>query len=202
MPNDHHEQFDEDCATPIRDLSTQSPRSDEDAKFTYCISDIDDISHELGIPWERSKDIPFGTEVPFIGFLWNLESHTVSIAGPKKAKYLNTIFAWEKEHTHDLQDVQQLYGKLLHACQVVPAGRAYLTNLEKFTALFGNSAFMPRTAPRGTAGDLFWWKKTLSQPILSRPIPGPHLVLDSAAYSDASSETGIGIIISKRWRAW
>jgi hypothetical protein len=202
MPNDHHEEFDEDCSAPILDLSTQSPRSIEDAKFTYAMADIDQLSDELGIPWEITKDIPFSTEAPFIGFLWNLETYTVAIPESKKTKYLNAIFLWEKERTHNLEEVQKLYGKLLHACQVVPAGRAYLTSLEKFMAIFGDSAFMPRVAPRSTASDLFWWKQTLQQPTISRCIPGPNLVVDSAAYSDASSEIGIGIVIGTRWRAW
>jgi hypothetical protein len=202
MPNDHHEEFDEDCSTPILNLSNQSPRSIEDAKFTYAMADIDQLSDELGIPWEITKDIPFSSEAPFIGFLWNLETYTVAIPDSKKTKYLNEIFLWEKKRTHDLKEVQKLYGKLLHACQVVPAGRAHLTSLEKFMGIFGDSVFMPRVAPRSTASDLFWWKKTLQQPTISRCIPGPNLVTDTAAYSDASSEIGIGIVIGARWRAW
>ena len=202
--NGQYEQYDEDLTAPLLDLSSRSPRSHEDAQFTYCMSDVDEISKELGIPWELEKDIPFGNEVPYIGFVWNLELRTVSIPNAKKAKYLAAIFAWEKERTHTLSDTQRLYGKLLHASQVVPAGRAYLTSLEKFMATFGNSSsvFMPRTPPRNTATDLFWWKTALTRPTLSRPIPGPHIVLDTAAYSDASSTVGIGIVIGGRWRAW
>ncbi|CAA7270451.1 unnamed protein product [Cyclocybe aegerita] len=81
-------------------------------------------------------------------------------------------------------------------------GQAYLTTLEKFTALFTDNPFMPRAAPQSTSQDLFWWKQTLSRPELSRFIPEPHLVLDTAAYSDTSSEIGIGIVIGERWRAW
>src|SRR5882757_6862830 len=96
----------------------------------------------------------------------------------------------------------KLYGKLLHACAVVPAGRAYLTSLEKFMAIFGNHPFMPHSPPCSTRDDLFWWKQTLSRSHISRSIPGPKIILDIAAYSDASSETGIGITIGDRWRAW
>ena len=95
-------------------------------------------------------------EAPFIGFLWNLETYTVAIPESKKTKYLNVIFLWEKERMHNLEEVQKIYGKLLHTCQVVPAGRAYLTSLEKFMAIFSDSAFMPRVTPRSTASDLFW----------------------------------------------
>ena len=74
MPNSCAEEFDENCSTPICDLSNQTPRSVEDSRYTYTLADINDFSDELGIPWEHDKDIPFGTEAPFIGFLWNLES--------------------------------------------------------------------------------------------------------------------------------
>jgi hypothetical protein len=44
------EEFDEDCATPCRDLSSQSPHSPEDQLYTYNFDDIDRISDQLGIP--------------------------------------------------------------------------------------------------------------------------------------------------------
>jgi len=202
MPDDRIEEFDENCSTPILDLSNRTPRSSEDTRYSYSFADIDDISDQLGIPWEREKDIPFGTEAPFIGFLWNLKDQTVSIPEAKKTKYLLAIFTWESKETHSLEEAQKLYGKLLHACAVVPIGRAYLTSLEKFMAIFGNNPFMPHSPPRSTRVDLHWWKQTLSRPHISRSIPGPEIILDITAYSDASSEIGIGITIGNHWRSW
>jgi len=106
MPDGRTEEFDEDCSTPILDLSNRTPQSAEDSRYTYTFSDIDDISDQLGIPWEREKDIPFGTEAPFIGFTWNLENQTVSIPDPKKTKYLHAIYTWESKETHNLEEVQ------------------------------------------------------------------------------------------------
>ncbi|CAA7270000.1 unnamed protein product [Cyclocybe aegerita] len=37
---------------------------------------------------------------------------------------------------------------------------------------------------------------------LSKPIPRPTPIIDLVAYSDASSEVGIGITIGQKWRAW
>ncbi len=202
MPNGHQHEFDEDCSTPIRLFPGKTPRRGNDASYPYCMADIDEISDELGIPWEKEKDIPFSTEVPFAGFSWDLETRTVRIPTNKREKYLDAIFSWERSTKHTLEEVQKLYGKLLHACQVVPAGRAYLTNLEKFMAIFGNRPFMPHTQPRSTKDDLLWWKRKLSQTTIIRPIPGPCPIWDIAAFSDASSEVGIGIVINGRWRAW
>ena len=131
-----------------------------------------------------------------------MENKTVSIPAAKKQKYPVAIKDWKGQPTHTLAEVQKLYGKLLHACSVIPAGRTYLTTLERFMANFNNSPFVPRTPPRGTATDLKWWERTLSQPSVSRAILIPNFILDSAAYSDASSAVGIGITIGDQWRAW
>ena len=202
MPDGLPEEFDEDASFPILDLSQASPRSPTDAEYSHCLADIDALSLELGIPWESSKDIPFGTLVPFIGFSWDLAALTVSIPDAKKAKYTAAISSWESCPTHTLADVQSLYGKLLHACLVVPSGRAYLTNLEAMLTLFHSSPFKPRTPPRRTKEDLAWWHTLLSQPVVSRPIPRPQPLLDQAAFSDASSGFGLAVTIGDRWRAW
>ncbi|CAA7260292.1 unnamed protein product [Cyclocybe aegerita] len=131
MPNGKPEEFDEDVSFPIRDLSQASPRSEEERRFTYCMSDIDAICNELGIPWETEKDVPFQSVVPFIGFLWDLDQREVALASAKQEKYLKAIQEWETRKEHNLEETQKLYGKLLHACLVVPAGRAYLTILLK-----------------------------------------------------------------------
>ena len=120
----------------------------------------------------------------------------------KKEKYLDAIKQWSSRSTHVLQDVQKLYGKLLHASLVVPAGRAYLTSLEAMLSTFNDRRFIPHHAPRDTANDLKWWTTTLSSPDLSRPIPGPNELIDLQAYSDASSGVGIAITIGNKWRAW
>ena len=105
-------------------------------------------------------------------------------------------------HLPNLEEVRKLYGKLLHAGNVVPAGHAYLTHLETFMGSFTTNPFVPRHPPRRTADDLTWWLEKLGSSKLSRHIPGPHPVTDRGAFSDASSGVGIGIFICGRWRAW
>ena len=202
MPSGRPAEFDEDMHAELRDLSTTSPRSEHDTLYTYCLADIDDVADELGIPWERSKDLDFAAVFPYIGFLWNLEDNRVSIPPAKKEKYLAAIDDWASSTKHTLADTQKLYGKLLHACLVVPAGRAYLTSLERFTAAFTCNPHIPRTPPHDTPDDLSWWRSLLSQPDVSRPIPAPIPITNLHAYSDASSEIGIGIVINEQWRAW
>lgn len=202
MPNDSAEEFDEDVFFPIQDLSNLSPRSEEDALFSYCMADIDEFSSILGIPWEPSKDKPFSNSPPFTGFIWNIADRTVDLPTDKRDKYIRAISDWQSKRTHTLQEVQKLYGKLLHAAHIIPMGRAYLTNLEAMLAIFNDRPFLPRTPPRNTPDDVLWWKDALNKHHIPRPIPGPCIVQEFHAYSDASSGHGIGIFINGRWRAW
>jgi hypothetical protein len=54
---------------------------------------------------------------------------------------------------------------------------------------------------KGLSDDLSWWSGKLSLSI-SRPIPTPLDLLDTDAFSDASSGFGIAISVQGRWRAW
>ena len=202
MPDGSPAEFDEDAACPLADYSSFPGRADCDSLFTYCDADIDNISGQLGIPWEPSKTIPFSSTVTYLGFDWNLVERTVAITERKKVKYRLAIREWLPRPTHDLEEAQKLYGKLLHASLVLLAGRAYLTTLESLMASFSKNPFVPHHAPRHTTTDLSWWLDALDSPRTSRPIPGPAIVTDRDAFSDASSGFGIGVVISGKWRAW
>ena len=191
-PDGQIEEFDEDMSFPVQDLA-----ADRSHGYTYDLSDIDRISHQLGIPWERSKDVEFSSSFPFIGFTWDIERKTVSLRPEKKDKYLLAIAEWKKLRTHTLGEVQKLYGKLLHATLAHPDGRPYLTSLEAMLGIFHDNPHLPRTPPRQLPADLNWWTNELSKSTIGRSIPTTHEVHDIAAFSDASSSTGIGIVIGE-----
>jgi hypothetical protein len=196
------EEFDEDCRFPCRDLSGQSSRSSEDQLFTYNFDDIDRISDQLGIPWDRSKDQHFNHSTTYIGFVWDLSTLRVSLGPAKKEKYSRAIIKWKGRSAHVLNDVEKLHGKLLHACLVVPSGRAYLTGLEAMLSTSHHSPHVPQSANKGIASDLDWWSSLLRRSTLSKPIPAPVQLFDIGAFSDASSGIGIGIVVGDKWRAW
>ncbi|KIK80559.1 hypothetical protein PAXRUDRAFT_158357 [Paxillus rubicundulus Ve08.2h10] len=137
LDNGSAEEFSEDCSHPLKDLLGFSPRSEHDKSFTYDLSDIDRLSSTLGIPWETSKDQPFNHSTMYIGFSWDLKARTVALSPEKVDKYLRAIHAWHKYPTHCLQDVQELYGKLLHTCSVIPHGQAYLIAFSDASSGFG-----------------------------------------------------------------
>ena len=148
IPGGLAEEFDEDCSTALHDFAHASPRPPPDHDFAYADADIDELSSYLGIRWQSSKTIPFGEEVPYLGFRWNLRTLVVHLTDKKKAKYLAAIADWKRKRTHNLLEMQGLYGKLLHAALVIPAGRAHLTSMEAMLASFNDSPFLPHIPPR------------------------------------------------------
>jgi hypothetical protein len=181
----------------VHSPSVTSPLPSE----TYCLDDVDRVSADLGIPWEHSKDKPFATSTIYIGLVWDLSARTVALSMEKKEKYLAAIDAWSSSPVHTLEDVQKLYGKLLHACLVCPAGRARLTHLEATLGIYGDRPFLPRHPAKGVADDLVWWRRRLAAPLYRR-IPSTSPLFDCGAYSDASSGIGVAIVIAGHWRAW
>ncbi|KAF8661970.1 hypothetical protein AX14_007147, partial [Amanita brunnescens Koide BX004] len=204
LPDGTWEEFDEDFTFQLRDLSGISERTCEDSFFSYSMQDIDELSNELGIPWERSKDTPFSSTPPYLGFIWDLAARTVSLSPQKREKYLATIRNWEAKPRHTLEEVQSLHGKLLHATLVFPMGRAYLTSLEAMLSVFGDSPFVPRAPPRESPADIRWWRHQLANnpQAFTRSVLTPGIVDDPNAFSDASSGFGIAIWIDGHWRAW
>ena len=164
------------------------------------MEDIDDYSAHLGIPWQHSKDLPFSSSTSYLGFMWDLAVRTMSLSERKKIKYAEVLDSWCQCCTHTLKELEQLYGKLLHASLVIPQGHAYITGLEAMFPLFCHEPFKPRTPPRAVPQDLTWWTSHLrSAPPL--PIPTKEEIADVEAFSDASN-SGIAITISPYWRAW
>ena len=202
LPSGHAEEFDEDCSTSLCNLSLSSPRSPDDCEFTYADADIDELSSRLGIKWQSSKSIPFREEVPYLGFRWNLRTQVVYLLEETKVKYLVAIAEWRGKWAHNLIEMQQLHGKLVHAALVIPARRAHLTSLEAMLSSFNNRPFRPHTPPRGTPDDLSWWQRQLRRASITITIPKPHPLIEHAAYSDASSGFGVAITVGMRWRAW
>lgn len=192
----------EDCSFPLLDLSASSPRTPEEAEYAFGLPDLFATTNPLGIDWEHSKTHQFASTAPYFGFSWDVEEKTVSLPREKAAKYLGAIREWERRDRHTLEDIQQLYGKLLHASLVVPAGRARLLGLERALGLAYRRPFASLFPPRLVRPDLEWWAGRLSGPTLSRSIVIPQSLVDVNAYSDASTGTGIGVIIGEQWRAW
>ncbi|RXW15240.1 hypothetical protein EST38_g10612 [Candolleomyces aberdarensis] len=192
----------EDCQFSLRDCSVGVAGLDGD--YAYGLQDVDDFSSLLGVPWETSKDQPFASGGEYIGLHWDLQDKSVSLSSAKKGKYMDAIAEWQRKTTYSLLEVQQLYGKLLHATLVVPAGRARLTGLETMLGLYSNRPFALRHPPSSVRQDLEWWLSILCRTSVYQSISSmfPTRLTDYGAFSDASSGVGIAIVIGDQWRAW
>lgn len=127
---------------------------------------------------------------------------TVSLCPEKAQKYREAIDDWLSVRTHTLEEAQKLHGKLLHASNVIHAGRTYVTALESFLSVFGDSLFKPRTPLRTTRKELLWWRDVLAGLPIRTPILGRVDAIMLEAYSDTSSNFGVGIVFQGRWDAW
>jgi hypothetical protein len=194
----------EDLAFDVRNLSDATERSDHDAQFSYCMADIDTITDPLGIVWGEGKTLPFASANLYLGFLWDVQRRTVAVPLEKRSRYLAAIRAWHARRTHTLREAQELHGRLQHLCFILPLGRAYLAWIQIFLGLFDaeRERYMERTPPKRLPDDLDWWEHQLLVHSLERELRGPARVRDVHAYSDASSGTGVGVVIGDQWRAW
>ncbi|KAF5384798.1 hypothetical protein D9615_000946 [Tricholomella constricta] len=109
MPSGLPMEFDEDLSFPVRDLSSDSPRSALDAEYAYASTDIDRVSDILGIPWEPTKTVEFAFHAQYLGLVWDLQDRSVSLPSAKKAKYLGAIQEWEAQRMHTQEATQKLY---------------------------------------------------------------------------------------------
>jgi len=85
--NGRIEEWHEDMHFPIKNFSPK----ELDQTHAYTMDDIDDVSTYLGIPWKRSKDVPFADVVEYIGLRWDLQARTVSLLQRKLDKYKRAI---------------------------------------------------------------------------------------------------------------
>lgn len=173
--------------------------------FNYSEPDIELLADSLGWPWKLSKKRPFAPSFVYLGFDWSIPLRQVSIPLAKREKYARRIRSLCDGHSPSLQEVEQVVGSLMHCSQVVRGGRPYLAGLINFGAHFdrGHSyQFQRRHLSKRARADADWWLCELTNGSCTRqlrpPLP-PHSV---PCYMDASTSSGIGIIIGVHFAAW
>ena len=172
--------------------------------YSYDSQLIFKIAHHLGLPWKLEKHTDFSTTFRYLGFHWDLLNKLVALPPDKASKFLNRLKPWTAHSRQTLLSAQQLLGSLNHVCYVLPLGRTRLHYLRKFTAGFSpsSSPFMLHTVSANLAHELDWWRTTLHERSISRPISLPAQTCDARIYVDASSTWGVGVLINGKWAAW
>ena len=61
--------------------------------YTYDLSTVMELTDSLGVPWHtiNVKGQDFNSIVPYIGFIWDLEHHSISLSTKKCLKYLSKV---------------------------------------------------------------------------------------------------------------
>lgn len=173
--------------------------------YHYGLRDIYNASRPLGVPWHPLKWCDYATLFIYLGLLWDLTSHTVSLPNEKHKKYLHKIADvlshLASEKCISLKEAMSMNGTLSHVMFIILRGCSYLCNLSAFISSFP-SCFSSRHPPPSVISDLKWWFNVLSLP----PVPcnliprGPPCDLD--LWVNTSTDWGIGLMLDKRWNTW
>jgi hypothetical protein len=182
-------------ATGLRDTALP-PLFSEQAIYDYGAS--------LGLPWKRSKTMPFALRFRYLGFDWDIPARKVYIPDAKRDKYLSRAGSWADASKVSLKETEQLVGSLVHCTMVIPDGKPHLTGLIKFLAAFSASNLPPylRRSPSHLASsDVSWWKNRLSVPHEGLSIANPPPNAGITVFTDASMH-GLGVIVDHEFLAW
>lgn len=155
---------DEDTVFPLKDLSNASPRSAYEASFTYSMADIDRIAVPMGIPcdWERSKDIPFGTVIHYIGLEWDIARHTVALPHGKREKYRAAI----SHHAHARPGAEPLWQAAPH----YPGGSGLPNASGKFHGHWGAWRLTALTGDWQSQGRAIGWAEAVGFELLTHTL--------------------------------
>lgn len=99
------QEFAEDCTFKIKVLVDEQLAEQHDREFTYGFSQINQISTDLSISWEVSKDKPFASSNTYIGLDWDLDSQLVVLSEEKVEKYLRSVEEWRGKTLFSTRDV-------------------------------------------------------------------------------------------------
>jgi hypothetical protein len=117
----------------------------------------------------------------------------------KQEKYCQTIRNRNLNAKHTLNETK-LHGKPLHATRITPKERAHITDLKHLTATQRDKPHVLLNSPKGTDFELNRWLHALSSPPSPHPVPTPTQVLHVQTFSDASSGTGIALLIGEEMK--
>jgi hypothetical protein len=160
----------------------------------------------LGVPWHPDKGDPFFSSLSvFIGMLWDLNSHRVSLPEKKRLKFLRRVDDFLSNFEGKqcrLRDVERIHGSLCYISFIYQSGRSRLPSLSNFASSFHGNEFIPRYPPRSLMSDLKWWSGVLQESGFYRQLTPRGSLLDMGIFVDASTSWGIGIIIGGKWFAF
>jgi len=155
----------------------------------------------LGVPWHpiESKGQDFQSMVSYIGFIWSLENHSVSLSYKKCSKYLSKVSNFLSNATNHIRNASQSMAcSSTYLC--ILGWPCIPTPLPSFLSRFPNH-FIHHHVPKPVIESLCWWQAILCIPCKAQLLFPRHLV-NPDIWVDASTDWGIGVVIGYQWVTW
>ena len=168
-------------------------------------SRILELCKVLGIPLASDKTEFPSTLMIFLGFLIDTVNLTVSLPEEKRLSYLESIAKVMGKRSILCSELESLIGKLMHATEVIPIGRAFFRSLydkvERRPKHIRSKTWISLGADERL--NLRWWQDLLRSwnGISLMRFVDWRPVFDLELASDAALTDGYGIVVGNEWIA-
>lgn len=158
----------------------------------------------LGVPWHLEKGQPFLDMVEYLGFLWDIPNHHVTLTPSKCQKYIIQLSSFLSTYEHQWvskNEDESVTSYLNHCTFTFPHGNSYLANVYSWLASFPNKhshSFIPRSV----ISNLKWWLNILQNHLTSCLLLPKPSTYNYNIWVNASSGYGIGLIWNSQWFYW
>ena len=175
--------------------------------YTYDKDEAASRISSLGVPWHKEKGDPCFLSVHvYIGFLWNLANHTISLPLEECLKFAEHVCLFillYKCKKCPLHEVDKIHGSLCHIAFIYIESHSHLPSLSNFAASFKGDEHILHFTPRSMISDLKWWFDAIAdRPAFVHSLLPIGPLQDLGIYMDASTFWGIEILIAGQWAAF
>ena len=162
------------------------------------------VCGEAKVPISVHKTIRAVTSLTFLGIGIDARRLGLFLPEGKVIKYHAALTAFLQSDRPSVKKWQQLAGKLVHAAQVITAGRVFIGSVyASLAGVLSQEHHMRRRIGSDTRADLQTWLRFLSETPPTRDIrllrPGASSL--PPIYTDASSTVGYGAVMGSLWLA-
>lgn len=172
------------------------------AGSTGCQSALSTLSStcaELGIPLAADKREGPSASLIFLGFVLDSQAMEIRLPPQKLSALVALLEEWVVRKSCTKKELEQLVGKLNHACMVVSQGRVFLRRLYDVLGSVKKSYFHLRLN-LGCRSDLAWWSCFLPKSNGRSLAELTGSTRSSVVFaSDASGYWGCGAVWGEKW---
>ncbi|KAE8226947.1 hypothetical protein CF319_g537 [Tilletia indica] len=166
------------------------------------LDQVHDATKDLGFPWHPTKRSEFATTVKYLGFIWNLEAHTVTLPDDKREHFAEVAKRFTTSEPRSLKEVRELAGSLQHVAMMARDLAPFTAEIIAFMSAWNRyPPFKKLHVPPAIQVEAKKWVKALRGEMI-RSIASPPSTFPHDIYVDASTSWGIGVTSGSRWAAW